>query len=210
MILPNGASPGHCTRTDGTIGQDRGLNRVLEMAQDGAFDVLVPREIDRLSRNLAKQLIVEEQLKRHGVDVEYALCDYPDTPEGRLNKHIRATIAEYEREKINERVVRGRQNKVKAGSVLVYQRPPYGYQVVEEDGKWKLVVHESEAQIVRLIFKWYANGDENGNVMSLAEITRRLSAMAIPTRGDKKRWNKKRGCGEWPKTTVHRMLKNET
>ncbi len=75
------------------------LNRVREMAQDSEFDILVVREIDRLSRSLAKQLIVEEELKRHGVQIKYALSEYPDTPEGSLMKNIRATIAEYEREK---------------------------------------------------------------------------------------------------------------
>jgi len=46
------------------------------------------RELDRLSRNLAKQLIVEEELKRAGVRVEYVLVEYDDTPEGRLQKHL--------------------------------------------------------------------------------------------------------------------------
>ena len=40
------------------------LNSVRDMARNRMFDVLVVREIDRLSRNLAKQLIVEEELKR--------------------------------------------------------------------------------------------------------------------------------------------------
>jgi DNA invertase Pin-like site-specific DNA recombinase len=31
------------------------LNRVLDMAEAGEFDVLAVRELDRLSRNLAKQ-----------------------------------------------------------------------------------------------------------------------------------------------------------
>ena len=82
------------------------LNRAREMAKAGEYDVLVVRELDRLSRKLAKQLVVEEELNRMGVEVDYVLADYEDTPEGRLNKHIRATIAEYEREKINERMVR--------------------------------------------------------------------------------------------------------
>ena len=89
------------------------LSKVLDMAEAGEFDVLAVRELDRLSRNLAKQLIVEEELNRQGVQVEYVLEDYPDSPEGRLNKHIRATIAEYEREKITERMSRGRRQKAK-------------------------------------------------------------------------------------------------
>lgn len=35
------------------------LTKVREMARERVFDVLVVREIDRLSRSLAKQLIVE-------------------------------------------------------------------------------------------------------------------------------------------------------
>ena len=63
------------------------------------FDVLVVREIDRLSRNLAKQLIVEE-MKRDVVQIEYVLGEFPDTPEGNFMKQVRASVAEYEREKI--------------------------------------------------------------------------------------------------------------
>ncbi|MFQ5611812.1 MAG: recombinase family protein, partial [Anaerolineae bacterium] len=53
-----------------------------------------------------------------------ALGEYDDSPEGRLNKHIRATIAEYEREKIRERMVRGRRQAAKSGSVF-FQRSTY-------------------------------------------------------------------------------------
>ncbi len=94
------------------------------MAREGAFDVLVVREIDRFARRLAKQLLVEEEFNRAGVTIEYVVGDYPDTPEGNLMKHVKATIAEYEREKINERMTRGRHQKVKSASVLVSGRPP--------------------------------------------------------------------------------------
>jgi len=189
-----------------------GLTRIRAMAAAGAFDVLIPREIDRLSRNLAKQLIVEEELRRAGVGIEYALAEYPDTPEGRLSKHIRATIAEYEREKIVERIVRGRSNKVKAGNVLTYGRVPFGYQMGEVDGKATLIICEPEAQVVRLIFSWYANGNSDGQPMAITDIARELTRLGVPTRGDTSRLHcgKKRGLYEWARGTVHRMLKNET
>jgi site-specific DNA recombinase len=106
------------------------LNLVREMAQRGEYSVLITRELDRLSRNLVKQLLVEEDLKRHGIRIEYVLGEYPNTPEGSLMKNVRASVAEYERLKITERMVRGRELKVKAGSVLVYSHPPFGYAVV--------------------------------------------------------------------------------
>lgn len=102
------------------------LDRIREMASNGESDILVVRDKDRLSHNLAKQLIVEEELKRTGIQIEYALAEYPDTPEGRPNKHIRATIAEYEREKISERMTRGRQLKAPAGNMITQGPTSYG------------------------------------------------------------------------------------
>lgn len=83
------------------------LSKAMDMARNGEYDVLIACELDRLSRDLAKQLIVEQELKRSGVTIEYALYDFPDTPEGRLNKNLRAMLAEYEREKIAQRMTRG-------------------------------------------------------------------------------------------------------
>jgi len=96
------------------------LGKVLAMAERAEFDVLVVRELDRLSRNLAKQLIVEERLRRCGVSIEYVLGEYADNPEGNLMKHVRASVAEYEREKIKERTTRARRLKVKAGNVVAH------------------------------------------------------------------------------------------
>lgn len=183
------------------------LNQALEMARAGEFDVLVVRELDRFARSLAKQLVIEGEFKRHGVEIEYILGEYPDTPEGRLNKHIRATIAEFEREKIAQRMTRGRRQVVKSGKVMLHgNKPPYGYRV--EDGI--LVIYEPEARIVRLIFTWYVYGNENGKKLSIKAIARRLTEMGTPTQTDRKGGYKKRGYGEWPEGTVADMLSNET
>ena len=51
------------------------LNEALDMARENGFDVLVTRELDRFARNLAKQLVIEGEFKRHRVDVEYILAE---------------------------------------------------------------------------------------------------------------------------------------
>ena len=187
------------------------LNRIRDLARTHKFDILVVRELDRLSRNLAKQLIVEEELKNAGVAIEYVLGEYPDTPEGNLMKHVRATIAEYEREKIAERMVRARRNFVRAGNVLVHGRPPYGYRVTSIDGKRALEIHEAEARVVRLIFQWYTEGDGEQGPMSIYHIVKRLTDHGIPTPGDidPRVW-KRRGPGQWNRSTVRKILRRET
>jgi site-specific DNA recombinase len=191
------------------------LGKVQEMAAGHEFDVLVVREIDRLSRNLAKQLIVEEALRRHGVRVEYVLGEYPDTPEGNLMKNIRATIAEFERLKITERNTRGRYLKVKAGNVMTHGgKAPFGYRCVSKDGKETFEIYELEARIVRLIYQWYTQGDGEAGPMTFGGIARRLTELGLPSAQDfpDRHWGapKKRGYGEWGRAMVQKILKNST
>ncbi|MCX6029434.1 MAG: recombinase family protein [Chloroflexi bacterium] len=188
------------------------LNRVRELARTHQFDVLIVRELDRLSRSLAKQLIVEEELKHCGVRIEYVLGEYPDTPEGNLMKNVKASIAEYERLKITERMERGKQLKIKAGSVMVGKRPPFGYRAVEQDRKQVLEISESEAQTVRLIFSWYTEGDGTQAPMSQRGIQKRLNELGIPTPGDlSHQWaRKKRGWAQWNQSSIGSILGNAT
>ena len=126
-----------------------------------------------------------------------------DTPEGRLNKHIRATIAEFEREKIAQRMTRGRRNAVKKGKVMLHgDKPPYGYRL--EDGA--LVIYEPEARIVRMIYTWYVVDG-----LSLRAIAGRLTEMGVPTWADthSNGFKKKRGRGEWIVASVDKILRKE-
>jgi site-specific DNA recombinase len=156
------------------------LNQILDMGSRQEFDVLIVREIDRLSRNIGKQLFVEEELKKAGVRIEYVLGEYPDTPEGRLNKHIRASIAEYEREKIRERMVRGKRNKVKDNKVIKGKRPTYGLEFTQ-DGDGFVIVEET-ARIVRDIFRMYLSG------MGTERIAIELNRLGVLTPQDGEQW----------------------
>jgi site-specific DNA recombinase len=185
------------------------LSEALEMARNDEGDVLVLREMDRFARSLAKQLIVEQEFKQAGAEIDYVLGDYPDTPEGNLLKNVRAVVAEYERLKVAERTQRGKRLKVEAGSVMVQGNSPYGYRAVKENDRTTLVVHEDEAQVVRDIFRWYLFGDRDGSgPMSLRGIARKLNEAGVPTYSDARGKRKKRGG--WEQSAVRRMLRNET
>jgi site-specific DNA recombinase len=172
------------------------LTRALEMARAGEADVLVTRELDRFARGLAKQLVVESELKRARCGVEYVLAEYADTPEGELQKNVRAIIAEYERVKITERMVRGKRNRAKAGNIVT-NNAPYGYRVAVVGDKRSLEVYEPEARFVRLIFDWYTDPSEP---VGINAITTKLEELGAPTQ---------RGGNWWP-GTVHRILACET
>ena len=190
-----------------------GWERVLDMAEAGQIDVVVVYDLDRLARTVATQMIAEKQLKRLGVEIAYVQGDYPDTPEGKLNKTIRAAVAEFERELIRERMRRGRRSSVKSGNILVHGQPPYGYRLEERDGKRVLVIYEPEARVVRLIFVWYVYGDEDSGPLPMYTIARRLTEMGVPTYQDnhpETGGHKLRGRGEWSKSVIRQILVNET
>jgi site-specific DNA recombinase len=87
-------------------------------------------------------------------------------------------------------------------------KPPYGYRVEDK----MLLIHEPEARVIRIIFTWYIYGDENGKRLSIKAITRRLTEMKVPTYTDIRpnaTFKKKRGYGEWDKSTVSQILRSE-
>ena len=184
------------------------LTQALSMARNDEFDVLVVRELDRFARTLAKQLIVETELQQADVRVEYVIEQYDDTPEGILRKNIRATIAEYERQKIAERTKRAKRRKAKEGHVVAAARIPYGYRLAEVDGKKALEPHEPGARVIRLIFDWYTGN--SGEPKSTRAIAKSLEDMGIPTWGDLHpgKTVKKKARNVWSNSSVQVILKN--
>ncbi len=160
------------------------LNRMLEMARAREIDAVVVREIDQFSRTLAKQLIIEEQLKRSRVEIVYVSGEYPNTPEGNLMKNLKASVAEYERLKITERMTRGHRLQAKAGHVVSHGKALFGYRLVKENNGHRLEICEEEASTVRLIYRWYLEGDGDAGPMSLKMIASKLSVLRIPTYAD--------------------------
>lgn len=83
-----------------------GMKRLLDYAQDG--DTVVVWRIDRLGRSLIDVLNTVNLLREHGVKVR-SISDGidPETSSGRMMLGMLATLAEYERELITERVNAG-------------------------------------------------------------------------------------------------------
>jgi DNA invertase Pin-like site-specific DNA recombinase len=84
------------------------LDHLLKDARRRRFDVLVVWRLDRLGRNLRHLIVTLEELRALGVDFT-SLNEGIDTgtPAGRLQLHLLAAIAEFERERIRERVLAG-------------------------------------------------------------------------------------------------------
>jgi DNA invertase Pin-like site-specific DNA recombinase len=84
------------------------LDDLLRLARRRRFDVLICWRLDRLGRNLRHLVILLEELQGLGIGF-VSLGEGIDlaTPAGRLQLHILAALAEFERSRIQERVKAG-------------------------------------------------------------------------------------------------------
>jgi DNA invertase Pin-like site-specific DNA recombinase len=103
----------------GTKDKRPALDGLLRDAKRRRFDVLVCWRLDRLGRNLKHLITLLEELQALGVAF-VSLTEGIDatTPAGRLQLHILGAIAEFERERIRERVLAGLQRARAQGKRL--------------------------------------------------------------------------------------------
>jgi DNA invertase Pin-like site-specific DNA recombinase len=95
------------------------LDRLLREAKRCRFDVLVCWRLDRLGRNLRHLVTLLDEL--HAVGVSFvSLGEGIDctTPAGRLQLHVLAALAEFERARIAERVKAGLARARQSGKKL--------------------------------------------------------------------------------------------
>jgi site-specific DNA recombinase len=175
-----------------------GLDALRDAAEAGLLDAVWCLSPDRLARVYAYQVIVLDELARHGVAVLFA--DAPaldDDPQARLLTQVQGVIAEYERAKIAERYRRGKLWRARAGEVISW-KAPYGFRRLARsvEGPPRLVPYEPEVAVVRRIFDDYVAGGH-----STREISRRLNADGVPTPTGAK--------AVWGTSTIGRLLRNE-
>jgi len=157
-----------------------GLGALREAVRGGQVDLVVCYDPDRLARNLAHQLLLTEEIERAGVRLEFVNFEWQNTPDGRLFYALRGAIAEYEKEKIRERTLRGKLQKARQGKLPV-GACPYGY--LYREGA--LEPHPVEAEVVRAVYRWFVGED-----LGINGVAARLSARGVPTRKGRPRWQR--------------------
>jgi len=164
-----------------------GLGRLRAAARQGQVQRLLILDPDRLSRRLVYQLLLLEEFSRAGIAVEFLRGSTEDTAEGRLLLNVQGVIAEYEREKIRERTLRGKREKAVRGGVV--GQVPYGARVADASGLVK--IDEREAAVVRMLYRWLV--EEKRSLIAMAQ---ELSALGI----------RPRRAQTWAKTSIRRIL----
>ncbi|CAK0745412.1 site-specific DNA recombinase [Azospirillaceae bacterium] len=136
------------------------LQRLLRDVENRLIDIIVVYKVDRLSRSLLDFSKLVETFERCNVSFVSITQQFNTTSSmGRLTLNILLSFAQFEREVIGERIrdkfAASRRKGMWMGGV-----PPLGYDVVNR----KLLINQSEADLVRLIFHRFV---ELGSITAL-------------------------------------------
>ena len=148
------------------------LQQLLADITAGRVDIVVVYKIDRLTRSLADFAKIVEILDAKGASFVSVTQQFNTTTSmGRLTLNVLLSFAQFEREVIGERI-RDKIAASKQKGMWMGGVPPLGYRAQGH----KLAIIDSEAEIVRFIFRRYA---ELGSVRSLKD---ELAALNIQSK----------------------------
>src|SRR5215212_2401927 len=175
---------------DGHSGGDPhrpGLRRVMELAENGAIDVVVAKKRNRLFRSRLHRLLWDQDLGEFGVKL-VALDDTGN----RFGDAMQDEFAEWEREEIARRTQDGLLEKCRSGLVIKRKRSAYGFRPSE--GGNALEVSDPEMEVVRRIFRSVAEGVSVRSV----RISLERDGILAPS-----------GIGRWNHTTIRNIIRSE-
>ena len=173
------------------------LERLRDTAYAAGFQKLYVHSPDRLARRYAYQVLLVDELAKHGVEITFLNRAIGVSPEEDLLLQMQGMFAEYERAKIMERSRRGKRHAATRGSVNVLSGAPYGYRYISKrdgQGQASYEIDDEQAAVVKQIFDWVGR-----DRISIGEVSRRLKAKGITSA---------RGKSWWDRTSVWGILKN--
>ncbi len=171
------------------------LQRLMADARAGRIDLVVVTKLDRFFRNTRLLLNYIHELEGYGVGF-VAQSEGVDTRKpgiGKIILSLLGSIAEWERERIGQRVSDFRQHLARQGR-WSSGRPPFGYRF-DKDSK-ELVIDKLEAEAIRFAYTTYTS--QQLGLIRLAEAMN-AGEQLTPRMG-------KRKCSTWTQSAVRHIL----
>lgn len=181
------------------------MQKLLSAVENGCYSGVYVVDVDRLARgDTIDQGIVAQTFKYSDTLIITPIKVYnPNNEFDEEYFEFGLFMSRREYKTINRRLQRGRLASVKEGK-WVANKAPFGYERVKipNDKGYTLAPLQPEADIVKLIFKLYTEGEENPDGsferMGVARIVRKLNNMGA----------KPRVADHWSPASVRDMMRN--
>ena len=155
-----------------------GFKQMVADALDGKIDLIITKSVSRFARNTVDSLVTVRNLKGKSVEVYFEKENiYTLDSKGELLITIMSSLAQEESRSISENVTWGQRKRMADGKISLPYAQFLGYEK-GEDGLPKIV--ESEAEIVRMIFRLFMEGK------TPSAIAKHLESEEIPSPSGKK------------------------
>lgn len=138
------------------------FNRMIALAKEKErpFDVIFVWKFSRFARNQEESIVYKNLLGKFGVSVVSVSEAIPDGPFGTLIERIIEWMDEFYLINLGAEVTRGMTEKATRGEPTC--APPFGY--IIRDKKYYPDEDSGRAQIVREVFRMYANGKKQREI----------------------------------------------
>ncbi len=169
-----------------------GVKRMLEAVKSREVDIVIVYDHDRLSRDPLDLLNIQRVCIEARVSLEFVREPSDTTPEGQLRTYILGYAAQRERLQFMERTMRGKEQAARNGRMPTTGGVGlYGYDY--NRSLRKRTFNETEATVVRMMFKWALEG------ISVYRIACTLNEKKIPSKTG----------SLWNHSSANRILKNQ-
>ncbi|MBX3164831.1 MAG: recombinase family protein [Bacteroidetes bacterium] len=133
------------------------FNRMLAFVKKSREKIsyIIVYSVDRFSRSGANAIYIKDQLRAQGIFL-VAVTQPADTStsSGDFQQNIQIIFSEYDNNLRREKCMAGTREALMKGEWC--QRPPYGYDIMKENGKRKIVLNE-KGKFLQKAFYWKAN-----------------------------------------------------
>jgi DNA invertase Pin-like site-specific DNA recombinase len=176
------------------------LQRLLEDIESRKADVIVVYKVDRLTRSLADFAKLVELFDEQGVSFVSVTQSFNTTSSmGRLTLNVLLSFAQFEREvtgeRIRDKIAASKKKGIWVGGII-----PFGYRLENR----KLLIEESEARVVRLMFERYLA------LGSIRALEQELNSAGVLTRRRELSTGKVIGGIPFTQGPIAHILKNRT
>jgi Site-specific recombinases, DNA invertase Pin homologs len=170
-------------RSSGKSSARPDFQRMLQDCHDGRIDTIMTKSVSRFGRNTVDTLNALQRIKAAGVDIIFEVEGIRlSDSDSEFYISVLQAHAQEERRAQSENIKWGLQRSFESGTTKLFHRKCFGY-THNENGK--LIIHEEQAKIVRLIFELYLQGH------SIVSIIRELKTQDIKSPTGKDNWSKR-------------------
>jgi site-specific DNA recombinase len=164
------------------------LQRLLDMATAGGapFEVVLVHSFSRFARDHFALEMHVRRLRKAGVRLVSITQDLGEDPMSMMVRQVFALFDEYQSKENAKHTLRAMQENARQG-FWNGSKAPYGYAVVaaEQRGaktKKRLAIDPVEAEVIRLIFRLFREGDGTSGPMGVKAVTSWLNEHGHRTR----------------------------